>query len=710
MSEISRAVDATPPSPLLDNLMWLAGHYELAVNRHSVQAALPWVDGDLPLSHLEQAAARCGLTCRRLVMELSQLPEQAFPCLIALADEPPTLLLGLDEEEAELLEPITQTPIRRSRRELERGFLGQVVLLSPQLAEDPRFTPEQAEESQGHWFWGPLRKARTLYRDILLASVLINLFALVSPLFIMNVYDRVVPNLAYESLWVLAVGAGIAFAFDLMLKQIRAVLIDYAGKRTDLEVSRSLFGRILGMRLQHRPASTGALARQFGEFDSVREFIASSTLTTLVDLPFSLLFLAIIAWVAGPLVWPPIIAIGVMLAVTLALQPKLAHASREAQRYADLRHAHLYESITGLETIKSAGAEGPIQHSWEKMQAHSADWHTKSRQLTNLASHSASFTVQIATLAVVVLGVYKLEEGLISMGGIIAAVILTGRAISPMAQLIGLMSRAHHVKGTLHSLDQLMALPQDSEADGYYPDLGRLHGKIQVDDLHFRFDPQGDPILKGIDFRIQPGERVALIGRNGSGKSTLAKLLLGFLQPSQGHLRFDGRDIGQLHTAFLRHQVGYVPQDVRLFYGTIRDNILLGARQVSDAQLNRAVTLSGVSLFTDLDPQGLNRQVGESGMALSAGQRQAVALARALLNDPSILVLDEPSASLDARAELQLVRTLQQLPKDKTLVLITHKQPLLALSQRLLVLERGRLVANGPTEQVMAKLKQGGAE
>ncbi|GAA5186777.1 type I secretion system permease/ATPase [Ferrimonas gelatinilytica] len=691
-------------SPLLDNLLWLAAYHGLQAEPHSVVANIPLLEGDLPLSHLEDAARRAGLNSRRLSMPLAQLGGTALPCLLALRDQPPMVLLSLADDQATLLDPLSQGELVWPRSQLEAVYLGQAILVKPALKPDNRAdTPKTAE---GHWFWQPVRRSASLYRDIIIASLLINLFALVSPLFIMNVYDRIVPNLAYDSLWVLALGAAIAYLFDILLKQARAALIDYAGKQTDLSVSRTLFSRMLGMQMQHRPLSTGAMARQFGEFDSVREFIASTTIGTLVDLPFSLLFLAIIAWVAGPLVLPPLLAIVLMIAITAALQPKMAHASQQSQRFADLRHAHLYESITGLETIKSAGAEGAIQYSWEKMQAHSADWQMKSRKLTNLASHLCAFLVQLSVLLVVIIGVYRLESGLLSMGGIIAAVILTGRAISPMAQMIGLLSRMHQIKATVGKLDELMQLPQDTEAHKHYPDVGRLQGRLQASDLHFRYDDNGPDSLRQVNFSINAGERVALIGRNGSGKTSLAKLLLGLLRPSSGQLRFDGKDSLQLHSSFLRHQIGYVPQDVKLFYGSIRDNILLGSHQVSDAQLLAAVERSGVALFTDLDADGLNRQVGESGSALSAGQRQSVALARALLNDPPILILDEPTASLDARAERQFTRTLAALPRNKTIVLITHKQPLLELVDRILVLERGRLVANGPKSEVLKKLRQ----
>ncbi|QIZ78020.1 type I secretion system permease/ATPase [Ferrimonas lipolytica] len=695
-------------TPLIDGVLWLANFFELSNNRESITAGLPLPGGDLSLAHFADAATRAGLHSRRLQIALTELDATALPCLLAIEGMPPTILLKLDNNSATLLDPMSHGELTWSRAELDNRYQGNAIFVKPDYQPNREADNNSAPES--HWFWGPIKRSRTLYRDIVAASLIINLFALVSPLFVMNVYDRILPNLAYDSLWVLATGAGIAYLFDLILKQVRGSLIDYAGKQTDLSVSRSLFSRVMGMQMHHRPASTGALARQFSDFDSVREFIASTTITTLVDLPFSILFILIIGWVSGPLVWPPIAAIVIMIIVTALLQKKMAHASQEAQRFADLRHSHLFESITGLETIKSSGAEGAIQYTWEQMQAHSAKWQMESRKLTNLASNFSAFIMQFTAVVTIILGVYSLEAGLLSMGGIIAAVILSSRAISPMSQLIGLLSRAHNVRATLNQLDSLMQLPQEIDNKRHYPDIGKLSGKISATELSFTYPNQESPSLKELNFNIEPGQRVAVIGRNGSGKSTLIKMVLGLFRTEQGSLRLDNSNINQLHSNALRRQIGYVPQDIRLFSGTIHENIVLGCRNISNQQLQQAIERSGVSLFTNLDSEGINRQVGESGLALSVGQRQAIALARALLTDPPILVLDEPTASLDARAELQFMRTIQQLPRDKTILLVTHKQPLMDLVDRLMVLERGRLIAQGPRQQVLDKLRNNGAK
>ena len=449
------------------------------------------------------------------------------------------------------------------------------------------------------------------------------------------------------------------------------------------------------------------MARQLGEFDSIREFLTSATITTLVDLPFALLFVVIIYIVAGDLAIIPVICSLVIIAVTFYLQPKLKQAIEESNRFASLKHGHLIESLTALESIKANGAEGLVQKSWQQMIGHTANWQLKTKKLSNYVTNIANFMVQLTVVMVVILGVYRLADNEISMGGIIAAVMLSSRAISPMAQLAGLITRGNHTISSLRQLDAIMEQEDEFEDKGNLASKERFMGKIEADNISFSFPGSEKPSLHPFSISINPGERIAIIGRNGSGKSTLAKLLLGLYKPTQGSLRYDGLDAGQIHPSDLRRNFGYLPQDVTLFHGTIRDNILFGSRQVTEHQLIRAIQLSGVNMFTNLESEGLDQQVGEGGLALSRGQRQTVALARATLNDPSILLMDEPTASLDARAEKQFIRSMQLVSRERTLLLITHKMHLLNLVDRIIVLERGHVVADGPKDEVLAKLNSG---
>jgi len=367
----------------------------------------------------------------------------------------------------------------------------------------------------------------------------------------------------------------------------------------------------------------------------------------------------------------------------------------------------LIESLASLESIKSYGAEGLVQKAWQQMIGHTANWQLRSKKLSNSVANVANFVVQLTVVSVVILGVYRVADNDISMGGIIAAVMLASRAVAPMAQLANLMTRANQTASALRQLDQIMTQEDEFENKGHLVSKQRLMGKIEADDLSFSYPGSEKPVLHPFALRIRPGERIAIIGRNGSGKSTLAKLLVGLFKPSNGSLRYDGIDSAQIHPSDLRRNFGYLPQDVTLFHGSVRDNILFGTRQVTEHQLIRAVQLSGVNLFTDLESEGLDQQVGEGGHSLSRGQRQTVALARAILNDPPVLLMDEPTASLDARAEKQFMRSMHNVSRDRTLLIITHKMHLLNLVDRIIVMDRGHIIADGPKDKVLEKLNQG---
>ncbi|QIR15770.1 type I secretion system permease/ATPase [Shewanella aestuarii] len=694
--------------PLLDSLVLLTEHFGSPCSSESLAAGLPLSGAVLSPDLLPQAANRAGLSAKLSRKDLTQITPILLPCILLLKDKKACILREIDIKQDRALIQLPETGGEETLtiEELESLYVGYLFLIKQQYRGD-KHVDVHIHDNSVHWLKQSIVDSAPIYRDALIASVLVNLFALVSPLFIMNVYDKVVPNLAFESLWVLAIGAGIAFIFDFVMRQLRSYLIDVAGKKVDIIVSSKLFAKAIGIPLSKRSPSVGGMARQLGEFESIRDFLASATITSLVDLPFALLFVIIIYIVAGDLAAIPVIAGLLIIAVTIYAQPKLKAAIEESNRFASLKHGHLIESLTAIESIKANGAEGIVQKSWQQMIGHTANWSLKTKKLTNFVSNFANFTVQISVIFVVIVGVYRLAENEISMGGIIAAVMLSSRAVSPMAQLAALITRGNHTVSSLRQLDQIMEQEDEFENKGHLVSVERLNGKIAADNISFSFPEAEKPILYPMSIRIEPGERIAIIGRNGSGKSTLAKLLLGLYKPTQGSLRYDGIDSGQIHPSDLRRNFGYLPQDVTLFHGSIRDNILFGSRQVSEHQLIRAVQLSGVSQFTNLESEGLNQQVGEGGLSLSRGQRQTVALARATLNDPPVLLMDEPTASLDARAEKQFIRSMAQVSMHRTLLLITHKMHLLNLVDRIIVLERGHIVADGPKAEVLEKLNNG---
>ena len=692
--------------PLLDSLVLITEHYGNPCSPEALAAGLPLTGANLTPELLPQAASRAGLSAKLVRKGLNELPSMLLPCILMLKDKKALVLQELDIEKniATVSLPETGGEEQLTIEELESSFVGYLFLIKQQYRGDRNFDVH-LNSSKEHWLWQKIKNTSSIYRDVIIASVMINIFALVSPLFVMNIYDKVIPNLAFESLWVLAIGAGVAYIFDFILKQLRGYLIDVAGKKIDIEVSSKLFAKVIGIPLEKRSPSVGGMAKQLSEFDSVREFLSSATISALVDLPFAVLFMFCIWLVAGDLVMFPIIASILIIGYTLLNQSKLRKAIEESNKFSGLRHGHLIECLSALESIKANGAEGVVQRAWQQMVGHTSTWLLKSKMITNSVLNFASFIVQISVVAVVVLGVYRVSENLISMGGIIAAVMLTGRAISPIAKLAGLMTRSNQTLSALKQLDTLMEQEGEFEDKAHLVSRTKLSGNINAENISFKYPNAESDSLQPMSVKINQGERIAIVGHNGSGKTTLAKLLLGLYQPSKGSIQFDGLNHRQIHPSDLRKNIGYLPQDIVLFHGTIRDNILFGTRQVTEYQLIRAVQLSGVSAFTDHNSQGLDQQVGESGSALSRGQRQSIVLARAILNSPQILLLDEPTASLDARAEKKFIEAINATAKDRTMLLITHKMDLLKLVDRILVLDKGKLIIDGPKDKVLAQLK-----
>lgn len=692
--------------PLLDSLVHLSEHFGNPCSAEALIAGLPLSSNNITPELLPQAASRAGLSAKLVRKGLNELPSMLLPCILMLKDKKACVLqeINLAENKAIVTLPETGGEERLTIEELESNFVGYLFLVKQQYRGDRNFDVH-VNDSTEHWLLQHLKRAAPIYRDVIIASIMVNIFALVSPLFVMNIYDKVVPNLAFESLWVLAIGAGIAYIFDFILKQLRGYLIDVAGKKIDVEVSSKLFAKVIGIPLEKRAPSVGGMAKQLSEFDNVREFLSSATITTLVDLPFAFLFMFCIWLVAGDLVLSPIIASILIIAYTVIKQPKLRAAIEESNKFSGLRHGHLIECLSAIESIKANGAEGIVQNAWQQMIGHTSTWLFKSKIITNSVINFASFILQISVVGVVVLGVYRVSDNIISMGGIIAAVMLTGRAISPIAKLAGLMTRSNQTISALRQLDTLMEQEGEFEDKAHLASRTRLSGNIIAENIAFKYPNADVNALQPMSINIKQGEKIAIVGRNGSGKTTLAKLLLGLYQSTSGNIRFDGLNHQQIHPSDLRRNFGYLPQDITLFHGTIRDNILFGTRQITEYQLIRAVQLSGVSAFTDQETLGLDRQVGENGIALSRGQRQCIALARAILNTPQILLLDEPTASLDARAEKQFIQSITATAKEKTLLLITHKMDLLHLVDRIIILENGKLVIDGAKNTVLQQLK-----
>jgi len=670
-------------------------------------AGLPLPKQRLSAELLPRAAARAGLQGRWLRRNLDKIPELALPALLLLRDGRSALLLGWEADgQARIMPSETEGgEVRVSAETLADDYSGRVFFAQPQHKFD--FTRGELIPRASSWFRDTLKRSRWLYIDAVAASLLINLIGLVTPLFVMNVYDRVVPNQAEATLWVLAVGICGVFIFDLLLKTLRGLCLDLAGKKTDMIISATLFERIVGMAMKHRPARVGSFAQNIHEFQSLRDFLASLTLASVIDLPFTILILAVIAYLGGHLVWIPILAFPLVALIGWALQKPLAKTMERSMALAAERQSGLIESLAGLDAVKVNNAESERQYLWEQTIGTLGRFELKARMLSSLAMNSTLLLQQLAGVVIIVLGVYQIIAGNLSMGGLIACYMLSSRALGPLAQVSGLLIRYQQARVTLDSVNQMMELPQERQADERPLKRQTLQGGIEFRQLDFHYPDQQQAALQGINLVIRPGEKVGIIGRSGSGKSSLAKLIVGLYQADAGSLLVDGIDVRQLDVSDVRYNIGYVPQDIQLFAGTLRDNLVSGARYVEDELVLQAAELAGVHEFARLHPNGYELQVGERGQNLSGGQRQNVALARALLLDPPILLLDEPTSAMDNTGEERLKQRLAAISKNKTLLLVTHRASMLSLVERLVIVDRGRIIADGPKESVMEALKKG---
>lgn len=692
--------------PLLACLLVLAKQYGSVHSAHALVAGLPLVDNRLTPDLFIRAAARANLQAVVVEREFSEISNVVLPAVLLLKDNRACIVQSLDGQTAVLLEEGSGKPQTVARDELMHQYTGYGIYVRPDHGFDKR-SAVSGMSHQRHWFWSVMAKSWRIYRDVLLASLMINLFALCMPLFTMNVYDRVVPNHAVETLWMLALGITVVFLFDVLLKILRGHFIELAGKKADVLLSASIFEHILDLKLTHRSASVGSLASQLREFDAIKGFMTSSTITALVDIPFIFIFLAVIAFIGGELVWVPLIMIPLVIAIGFVMEKSLRRYVENGFKAGTQKNATLVESLTAIETIKSLGMEGKLQRIWESAVGTSAFWGQKSRLVSASIINIAGFCQQLATVLVLIWGVYLIAAGDLSMGGLIACVMLVGRALAPLGQIANLQTSYFQAKTSFAALNDIMSKPVERAVDKTFVHHPDLRGKIQFRNVNFIYPDQKQEILRNVSFTIQEKEKVAIIGRIGSGKSTLLKMMLGLFEPAQGAILVDDIEISQLDPVDLRKNAGYVSQDVTLFYGTLRSNITCAQRHTHDQDFMRAVNVSGVAEFARRFTQGFDSIVGERGENLSGGQRQAIGLARAILANPSIYLLDEPTSQMDNGTEEFIKTSLKELVADKTLVLVTHKTSMLSLVDRILVMDQGQLVADGPRDMVLEALKNG---
>ncbi len=698
-------VDNEAADPLLGALVALTKHYGRPFSINALRSGLPLEDNRLTPGLFVRAAARAGLSARVNKRSLNTIPDMVLPVVLLLKERDVCVLLRRFMENgvpmAEVVFPqsgggVDVTPLES----IEQLYEGYAIFVKPDYGLKHRVEADEAKTA-GSWFWGTLVKFWPTYSQVLLAAVLINMFALASPLFVMNVYDRVVPNHAEETLWVLAIGVSIVILFDFILKTLRAYFVDNTGKRIDVLLSSRIFEQVLNIKLHARPESSGAFANRLREFESLREFFSSAVLVAMVDFPFVILFLVIIYMIGGPVVLAPAFAVPLVLITGIILQWPLRRAITKEVDQKSQKHGVILETIGSLETVKSLGAESRMQGDWERFVGRAAKTSLGARLIAGTGVHFSQTVMQMVTVGVILLGVYQIMKGEMSIGGLIACTIISGRAMAPLGQVAVLLSRYNQAMVALESLNKIMDLPVERDANTMFLSRPDVDGDIKFRHVSFAYPGFDVVAIEDVSFHIRPGEKVAFIGPVGSGKTTISRLIAGLYEPTEGSVLLDNTDLRQIDPSDARSHIGMVMQEVLLFQGSVRDNIAMGASFADDAMILEAAKLAGVHEFVSRHPQGYDWLVGERGQTLSGGQRQAIGLARALISNPKILILDEPTSMMDMQAEKQFMHRLGTVLADKTMILITHRPTLLSLVNRVVIMGSGKVVKDESRDDVL---------
>ncbi|MCC6470299.1 MAG: type I secretion system permease/ATPase [Alphaproteobacteria bacterium] len=702
--------DAAPgEDPLAECLAFLTRFYGRAYTPVQLRAGVPLEQGRLGMAGLAEAARRIGLVAMRDVTALKDIPALALPAILPLKDGRAVVLLRLLKRgKVEIYDPRAgDGTAERPLKDVEPLYAGRAIYVRPRFQFDVRSHILDLPTARS-WFWGGIRQNGWIFANAVLATVVVNILALVSPVFTLAVYDRVVPNAAMDTLWVLATGVVVVAGFDFLLRTLRGYMIDAAGKRLDMVLGNRMFEQVLAIKGEARPRSAGSLAVTLKDFDSVREFLGSATIAVFGDMPFILLFLFALYLIGGPIVaLTAALAVPLTLIVGMMIHFPLRAATRRAMMESTQKNALLFEVLNGIETIKAVRAEAWARRHWEHYVALSAVSGMRIKFLTMLATNFTATTSLLLTVAIIVAGVYEIVDGKMTSGALIASMMLGSRIMGPLGQLASLLVRVDQMRIAFDALSKLMALPVEQSAEDQPVHVPELKGAIELKDVSFRYPGEEVPVLDSVSFAIKPGERVAILGRVGSGKSTIFRLLQRLYSPTSGFIRVDDLDLRQIDLADLRRQIGYVPQETVLFFGTVRDNLTQGMPHATDEQVMRAVEMSGLIESVKQWPRGLGQHVGERGFNLSGGQRQLIALARALMAGPPILLLDEPTSNLDNAAERRFLDSMRNWMPGRTLLLVTHRASLLALVERVILIDRGKVVADGPRDEVLAMLAGG---
>jgi ATP-binding cassette subfamily C protein LapB len=700
---------------LLESLVLYTKLYHKPFSAESLMAGLPTIhlfnDNSLfskqsSKSLFSRAAKRAGLRSTLVQKDLKDILQLQLPMILLLSNKNSCILeeFSLDKKGAKIIHCNGEEALEEwvEIEKLQKEYMGFAFMLKKPYSYKNK--DKKLHTQTDHWFWGTLKLSKPIYKDVLIASFLINIFVLATPLFTMNVYDRVIPNSAIETLWIFTIGVVVVYVIDIFLKFTRTYMLELAAKKSDIIMSSIVFEKALDLSLESHPKSVGAFASNIKDFDSIRSFLTNSTLTVLIDMPFVVLFLLLIGYIGGWIVLVPLCIIVLILGYAFIIKDPLQKSIESTHEAAANKNGILIESLQNIETIKVQGLSGKKQWEYEESVGEIANKSLKSRLLSSSVPNVTAFFVQLNTIASVVFGVYLISDGQLTMGGLIAIIILSSRTVAPLGQAAALISNYEDAKTSYEVINSIISRPVERPMGKEFIRRETMMQEIIFQDVTFAYPETQIPVLKNVSFTIKKGEKVAILGKIGSGKSTILKLLLKLYEPQSGSILIDGIDIKQLDPADIRKSIGYIPQEVNLFKGNIKENILNNYRYYSDDEVLEVAKISGVEDFVKTHPQGYDMPIGERGVGLSGGQKQTVGIARALLSDCDAMFFDEPTNAMDQTTENELLKRLQQKLQDKTLLLVTQKMNALDLCERVIVFNHGVKIMDGAKEEILRSL------
>lgn len=659
-----------------------------------------------------RAAEKAGLKSSILKRPLSQISPLQLPMIILLSNQGACILdsFNQDRSEAKIIMPSEEAIEQWVDIDvLEDEYIGYGFLIKKAFEHSDK-EDQTLNLNQKHWFWSTLKLSIGTYKEVLYASLLINIFVLASPLFTMNVYDRVVPNNAIETLWVFAIGVIVVMGLDTFLKFTRTYLLENAAKKSDIIMSSIIFEKILNLKMANHPASVGTFASKLKDFDSIRSFFTSATMAIVIDLPFTIIFLFVIGYLGGAIVLIPLISTILIISYAFFIKSALKKSIKNTHEANADKNSILIETLNNIETLKTLGTLGQVQWKWEEASGEIARRSLTSRTLSASLPIITGLFIQLNRVMVVVYGVYLIRDFELSMGGLIATVLLSARVVSPMGQVASILTNYEDTKASYESLNEIIMQPSERPAGKSFVQKPEFSGNIEFKEVTFTYPYNDVPALKNVSFKITPGEHIAIIGRIGSGKSTIQKLLLGLYEPDSGQILIDGIDIKQIDPADLRKHMSYVSQDVMLFKGTVEDNIKFRATHASNGAMLRAAQISCADEFIKKHPRGFEMPIRERGQGLSGGQKQSIGIARAFLLKTPIMIMDEPSNAMDQTTESKLLKNFEKNLEGITSLIVTQKMSLLKIVERIIVVHDGKIIIDAPKKEALAKLSGGGKE